>query len=561
MKNFTKRILSFLLLCFLLACSSSNDDPPIAPNNPDTPEKCTDPKATNTGEDLPCKYPEPTPPPPQFEFIARTPNPWKNNPYKLNVIYFVPNDLDTLTNYKSRISNTLLYIQDVFAKQMQRTGHGDISFAMNMSTDTEVNIITLRSNNNKDYFPINDTGIDRITDEVNQYFTANQNDKLSEHTIVITPVADESINDPQFAESGKIAVALDFPDMSIDKFKEDDQNVKNITSARIGGLAHYIGKILNVPNNKELKRENFLGKSLMSEINKTLGISDTYLTKASTEILFASQPFAIEPRSDWYTDVSSTIKILNVEFLDVAVDKRIVLTGLHSSDIPVSGIVAFHDPNGEANSNSIGFVANIDDNGIFSVESHLGDFHTLSGNYQLRIVIYYKNGTNNTFTYNYSFSDGKPSVDMINTQMIDTSSWIALYASSENPSSTKERVIDGDVGTYWHTRWSNGYDDFPFELIIDMTTQTDINGFAFYTRDQTHGTINEFEILKSDDNNTWTSIGTFNLKKQSAWQYLVLPDQHSMRYVKILVNSSHRTQEEIAGGDTYTHLSEFAAFN
>ncbi len=38
-------------------------------------------------------------------------NAWRNNPYKLNVIYFVPNDIDTIPNYRKRLSNIMLQLQ------------------------------------------------------------------------------------------------------------------------------------------------------------------------------------------------------------------------------------------------------------------------------------------------------------------------------------------------------------------------------------------------------------------------------------------------------------------
>jgi len=257
--------------------------------------------------------------------------------------------------------------------------------------------------------------------------------------------------------------------------------------------------------------------------------------------------------------VSGTVKILNTEFVGSAKNGKILVEGIHYSDTPISEIVVFHDPVG-SEGNSVRSVASVYSNGIFSVESPISDFGSSSGEYRLRIIANYQNGGSDTFTYNYSLSDGIPNFSTIKTQMLDTRPWTAIYVSSEGNGSGKEKMIDGDVSTYWHTRWKTGYDNFPFTLVVDTATKTDVEGFAFYTRNETKGTINEFELFKSDDNDTWTSMGSFNLKEQRGWQYITLPERNSMRYVKIVIKSSHRSQEEISIKDTYTHLAELGAF-
>lgn len=59
-------------------------------------------------------------------------NAWRNNPYKLNVIYFVPNDIDTIPNYRKRLSNIMLQLQKFYGDNLQRAGYGYTSFGLDL---------------------------------------------------------------------------------------------------------------------------------------------------------------------------------------------------------------------------------------------------------------------------------------------------------------------------------------------------------------------------------------------------------------------------------------------
>lgn len=93
----------------------------------------------------------------------------------------------------------------------------------------------------------------------------------------------------------------------------------------------------------------------------------------------------------------------------------------------------------------------------------------------------------------------------------------------------------------------------PHQFVVDMGAAKTINGFAFTNRSNLNGAMKDIEIFKSNDNSTWTSMGTFALKAQQNWQYIDLAQAQSMRYVKVKVTSTN-------GGFQYTHLAEFAAY-
>ena len=76
-------------------------------------------------------------------------NTWRNNPYKLNVIYFVPNDVDTIANYQKRLSNIMLQLQKFYGDNLQRAGYGYTSFGLDLLSDTKVNIIMIKGTKGK----------------------------------------------------------------------------------------------------------------------------------------------------------------------------------------------------------------------------------------------------------------------------------------------------------------------------------------------------------------------------------------------------------------------------
>ncbi|QRQ63161.1 hypothetical protein [Sphingobacterium multivorum] len=67
-------------------------------------------------------------------------NEWSSNPYKLNVIYFVPNDVDSIPNFRKRLSKILLDAQNMFANNMDREGFGRKSFGLDLLNDSLINI-------------------------------------------------------------------------------------------------------------------------------------------------------------------------------------------------------------------------------------------------------------------------------------------------------------------------------------------------------------------------------------------------------------------------------------
>jgi len=535
-KGLTTYLLALTLFVCVFSCQKEDDFKKSKPTDK---------------EEIP-KEPEPAEPePPKATVIS---NPWNNNPYKLNVVYFVPEDVDTIFDYKKRISGVVLQVQKFYAEGLSSSGFGNQSFGLNLLSDTEVDIITFHSKIKKSEMW---SGYQRAIREVNEYFSANPDRKKSEHTLIITPSFSEDPKNPggpPFFGVGKFCFALDYPDMKVENLGISGID-GDLATKWIGGLAHELGHGLNAPHNKEHKTEKpIYGTALMGAGNYTYGKEKTYLTKSSAALFSTCQVFATEKREDWYRDVKHNLIRLKGEYDDDA----IIISGEFYSSTPVSAINVYHDREphvGNDDYDALSWTTKPVKN-LFSVKCPLKEFYNLSGKYMLKIDFYHENGTKKGHTFYYEFDDNEiPKIEVINTKNIkDRTGWEIIETDSEqNPENLKENILDGDVESVWHTKWKGGEDPLPHHFVVDMKSEQDIDGFGFATRNDINGAIKDFEVFKSSDNRKWTSIGKFTLKAQKDWQYIDLPKTETMRYVKIKVISTNKDRK-------FTHLGEFVAY-
>jgi hypothetical protein len=146
-----------------------------------------------------------------------------------------------------------------------------------------------------------------------------------------------------------------------------------------------------------------------------------------------------------------------------------------------------------------------------------------------------------------------PNYDRTNWQVIDYSS---QESSGEGPNNGRAIfAIDGDVNTYWHSKWTGTAAVPPHYITIDMGAVNVMHGLSFVGRQSTaNGKPNEVNVQISTDNVTWANAGTFNLLNNTSLQkqFLPLGFNKSARYFKVIVNSAYST--------TVTQIAELNAF-
>ena len=239
--------------------------------------------------------------------------------YDLNVVYFVPSDADTITNYRARLNGILQQGQRFYGKWMSYYGYGDRSFGLLLDSSGKVNITVVKGALTKSGYPYEGGGNTAIG-ELNAWFTAHPADKHSEHTLVIMPAstyaADGDPGGVPFYGLGRWCFALDYAEMDT-SYLGQNTTLGNRATKWIGGLMHELGHGLNLPHNKEKVSEAAdvtKGTALMGSGNYTYGKNPTFLTAASAAILNNCQVFRSTTGSGFYGGGNTTINTIKANY-------------------------------------------------------------------------------------------------------------------------------------------------------------------------------------------------------------------------------------------------------
>lgn len=134
--------------------------------------------------------------------------------------------------------------------------------------------------------------------------------------------------------------------------------------------------------------------------------------------------------------------------------------------------------------------------------------------------------------------------------------WTAT-ASSEVTTGPYEKgyallALDGNSSTFWHTPYMNPIPVYPHWIEADMKGEMNVDGFFIQPRGNDVTKTIRIEI-KSENKNTWTSLGNFTIKNNGNEQKFTLPTSKKFRYFKITCIDGY--------SDTpYTSISEIGVF-
>ncbi|RZK58117.1 MAG: discoidin domain-containing protein [Pedobacter sp.] len=525
---------SFLSLIFLLCLSCSKSKV--------TPDSVTPPVVV-------------TPP------IVRTSGPSSGNfnsdrKYNLNLIYFVPKDIEAIPDHEKRLSELLLWTQNWFKAQMGNAGYANKTFGLfTNETKTRVRIITIYGKKSSTGYPY-EGGSTAVMDEVDAYFAENPSYKTSDHNLVILPLYGKKSDGVTptggpFYGIGKTCFALDYPEMDIRNLGKTDEIGKRF-SVWFGGLVHELGHGINLPHNCQKVSENtnpFKGMALMWAGNGTIGISPTFLTDADCAVLNVNQIFNTDTK-EYYGNSTGTITSINATYNSAK--QAIVLSGKYASSLPVNSIIYYNDPN--VNNEGIG--ANRDYNAVtwesktigndaFYIEMPISEF-TYKDNatpYELRVKLVQNNGNVISTNYSYKFVDGIPVLNFTSKVELSKIGWTIKSFSSEEatgepaPNGKANVLIDNDINTYWHSKWQNGASNYPHQIIIDLGANKTAEGVSLVQRSGLNRSIKDFEILISDDNITFTPLLNTALLNENGRQNFNFASTKVFRYLKFIAKN------------------------
>ena len=490
----------------------------------------------------------------------------------LNVVYFIPNDKDTLNDYQRRISGIMLHTKEWFKKEMNSYGFGDKTFGLLVDEkDTQsIKIIVVNGKNNADFYPY-DGGGSRASTEIEEYFSNNPSENASDHTVVFMPsrTGDHGwdAGGVPFYGIGKWCYTLDYLNFDMDTWRDGTQEG---SANWIGGTIHEIGHALNLPHNQHKADDGWISMMSWGNHEYNNDPENVHLTKASAVILDNNQVFNDQPASNFYAEIPShTIKSLRI----YADDTNLYVKSKFDVSIGINGVTIYNDPKtsiDDSNYNAVSWATtNIISNDSISVVMPLSGINQDYKQYpfEMRIRFCHTNGNFSHESFQYNFNNGKPDIDIKVNEVdeVDKSAWTIEGFSSEEATGEgadnghAKHAIDGNGETFWHSRWSSDAPNYPHSITVNLNIDQVINGFTFLHRTAKYnGRPKDITIETSIDGITFENLGDFTLGDSTVKQLIELDNLVTVRYFKIKILSGY----DDGGGEVvfFTHLAEVGIY-
>lgn len=481
-----------------------------------------------------------------------------SQPANLNLIYFVPNDVDYIPNYQKRLNDLMLWAQDWYGQNMQKNGYDYKPFGLfkNAAGD-RIKIITVFGTKASSSYPYSG-GASAMQTEINAYFAAHPGEKTSEHTLVITPrygynADGVTPSGGPFYGLGKWCFALDYEEMNIQNMGKTDA-VGNRFSVWFGGMIHELGHGLNLPHNRQKESETNdpnKGMALMWAGNGTLGSSPTFLTAADCAILNANQIFNND-NNTYYG--SAKLRLTNFNASYSATKNAIVVSGKFESDVPVNDVTYYNDPNVNNEGvgvnrdyNAITWASHVTNGDSFYIEEPVNELvYTTDYDYELKLRIVHTNGTITEIIFPYKFVNGQVVINYnYNVKKeLGKHGWIVSSFSSQETNGEgpvnglATDLIDSDFSTFWHSEWTGSTATYPHYVTIDMARAQEVKGLSLMQRSGLSRAVKDFEILTSNDGINFTSQGNYVADKNNLIQYFDFASLQTFRYFKVIAKSA-----------------------
>ncbi|AOZ73127.1 hypothetical protein BK816_07340 [Boudabousia tangfeifanii] len=131
---------------------------------------------------------------------------------------------------------------------------------------------------------------------------------------------------------------------------------------------------------------------------------------------------------------------------------------------------------------------------------------------------------------------------------------VAAYSSqAENetaPNGFATAAIDGDVNTFWHTRWADPADHFPHFISLNLNKTCKVDALQYFPRKgNTNTRIKDYEVYVSADGQNWGEAVAKGSFKAGEQPQVVSFDAKPGNFVKLVGLNSHNGDDFAGAGE------------
>lgn len=127
--------------------------------------------------------------------------------------------------------------------------------------------------------------------------------------------------------------------------------------------------------------------------------------------------------------------------------------------------------------------------------------------------------------------------------------WEALSWTTEEPTGDgggqAYKIIDGNMGTFWHSIWTSTPVKCPYELIFDMHENIEIAKIGLYRRQPSNGDTHKATVEVSVDKQNWVGKTDFDFTAGglvSNGLEITLPVSQVGRYIRVVITECRSSE-------------------
>lgn len=113
-------------------------------------------------------------------------------------------------------------------------------------------------------------------------------------------------------------------------------------------------------------------------------------------------------------------------------------------------------------------------------------------------------------------------------------------------------LIDGEINTFWHSKWQGGEVAPPYEIILDMGKENSVSQLGLIARQNALTSMN-LEIYAGDDGETWNLIGKYFFDGSIKTEQMVPVKACDARWIRLYIPT-------LGSGSSVGHLAEIYVY-